>query len=205
MGNPNDRCAGTARYGGPCTFTRAGHADGKPHAFVEPAPQPPADATSVADEFDRTDYGAGYEAGFADGRDYESSPPADAVTGDVLACSCEFPRGTCPRCAEDCLACRKSSPRASAAPYVTGDEDASLDADVREILGRRGLPDSLFPVGLNDRIASAVREALARGRELGARDENVACEKLAQHTGTRSRGARAVAKAIEARRSGSQG
>lgn len=35
MNRADDRCAGTARDGGPCTFTRAGHADSKPHAFVD--------------------------------------------------------------------------------------------------------------------------------------------------------------------------
>ena len=49
MTNPgdSDRCAGTLRDGGPCTFTRAGHADGKPHAFVEAAPAPAAESQEI--------------------------------------------------------------------------------------------------------------------------------------------------------------
>jgi hypothetical protein len=41
---------------------------------------------------------------------------------------------------------------------------------VREILACDGLPDPSIPVYVNDRIVSAVRAGLARGRELEARD-----------------------------------
>lgn len=136
MSKPYDRCAlagcGYWRDAHPVRIREHGHGF---HDFVEPdaAPQPPADALSVADEFDRTDYGAGYKAGFADGRDYESSPEA--------------------------------------AQPVTGDGD---EAVVREIL--EPWLDKLPGVSSFD-MAALVRAGIARGRALGARDENVACEK----------------------------
>lgn len=52
MGNPNDRCA--KDYSGqPCGIYRGNHfANIFDHVFVEPAPQPPADATTTRRKFE---------------------------------------------------------------------------------------------------------------------------------------------------------
>lgn len=71
------------------------------------------------------------------------------------------------------LGCARNGVRTSpAAPPVTGDGD--LDEIAERWLTMENPPMG----GAIGRVYGAVREALQRGRALGAREENVACERL---------------------------
>jgi hypothetical protein len=143
MSNPNVRCALEG-----CGLRRRDHLSwqaaqltGQLHAFVEPAPQPPADAATHAYR------GRGELCHFMLGRPGEQQIQCD-----------QPPLAVCHA--------REEKP---AAPPVSGDGD---EAVVREIANRHvSAGNCCFT---NTMVL--VREALERGRALGARDEREAIE-----------------------------
>jgi hypothetical protein len=155
MSNPNVRCALEG-----CGLRRRDHLSwqaaqltGQLHAFVEPAPQPRADAAPRGAQC------------------MKCGCSKDAVG----YCSCDDDRrlkaAQAPQCAHSRIymvrdgMCRACPP---AAPPVSGDGD---EAVVREIALRWAGRD-----GVGARLDGAVREAIERGRALGARDEREAIE-----------------------------
>jgi hypothetical protein len=111
-----------------CFSERQDHHPGEGHDFLEPAPQPPADATAISER----DIGVLESMGRANGRGAPAGPP------------------------------------------VTGDGDAAVVREIanrwtKEWSGSEGRARMPGP----DAIANAVREAIARGRELGEREDEL--------------------------------
>jgi hypothetical protein len=164
-------------------FTYDGH-DDLDHAFVEPAPQPPAESAEQL----RARLGWPPLSEAQKRANLEHNLSALGVTDGE----------------------RTQPP---AAPPVSGDE-----AVVREIVGRwnehriwMGEGMDHFPTAA-EVIGLAVREALERGRALGARDEREACLNIAEdrvaavahRSAPRLSEAREIANMLRARRSGGQ-
>jgi len=116
------------------------HPDHARHAFVEPAPQPPADATAKCARKDC-------------GRERHEVPAHGYGPG-----------------AHDFIP--------PAGPPVTGDGDEALDAAELAWSTLGSLQCDEVWEALKQAARDGLKAGLARGRALGARDENEACEKL---------------------------